>query len=76
MVLRRLSVALLLVCGLCVWGFAHSDDTPAPNTDPARAENASATGGGNHDDAAIRFRNNQSRHWRHVALGGMGGTGR
>jgi len=74
MTLRRLSVALLLVCGLCVWGFAHSDDTSAPDIDPVRAE--SATGGGNHDEAAIRFRHNQSRHWRHVALGGMGGTGR
>jgi hypothetical protein len=76
MTLRRLSIALPLVCGLCVLGFAHSDDTPAPNADPVRAERASETGGGTHDEAALRFRNNQSRHWRHVALGGMGGIGR
>jgi hypothetical protein len=66
MTLRRLSVALMIVCGLCVWGVAHSGDAPAPgakDADPDRTE------GGTHDEAAARFRTNQSTHWRHVAVG-------
>ena len=66
MTLRRLTVAMTLVCGLCVWGFAHSADAPAP-ADPVRAEGASA--GGNHDEAEARYRAGQSNHWRHVAVG-------
>ncbi|MBN9122344.1 MAG: hypothetical protein J0I06_24925 [Planctomycetes bacterium] len=66
MTLRRLIVATVVLCGLCVWGFAHSDD--APTTDPVRAEGG-AGGGGTHDEAAARYRANQSHHWRHVAVG-------
>jgi hypothetical protein len=67
MTLRRLTVAMTLVCGLCVWGFAHSGDAPAPCADPARAEDGDT--GGNHDEAAARYRAGQSNHWRHVAVG-------
>ena len=66
MTLRRLSFAVMVVCGLCVWGFAHSDDAPAPGADPVRVEGGT---GGTHDAAAARYRANQSSHWRHVALG-------
>jgi len=66
MTLRRLSVALIIVCGLCVWGFAHSSDAPAPGADPVRTEGGT---GGTRDEAAARFRTNQSTHWRHVAVG-------
>ena len=67
MTLRRLSFAVLVVCGLCVWGFAHSGDRPAPSTDPVPADGPGA--GGNHDAASARYRANQSTHWRHVAVG-------
>lgn len=62
MTLRRLTVATMVLCGLCVLGFAHSGDAP-----PAAAE--SRKDGGNHDEAESRYRANQSNHWRHVAVG-------
>jgi hypothetical protein len=58
-------IALTVVCGLCVWGFADSSDSSA---DPVRAGNG-ADEGGNHDEAEARFRASQSHHWRHVAVG-------
>ncbi len=60
MTLRRLTVATMLLCGLCVWGFAHSGD--APNANPTHTENT-------RDEASARFRAGQSNHWRHVAVG-------
>ena len=68
MTLRRLSVAMMLVCGLCVWGFAHSGDMTAPVPEPVRVESGTDEGG-THDEASSRFRASQSSHWRHVAVG-------
>jgi hypothetical protein len=68
MTLRRLTVATLLLCGLCVWGYAHSGHTSTP-VEPAPAEGRA---NGTHDDAEARYRSNQSRHWRYVALGNRG----
>jgi hypothetical protein len=67
MTLRRLSVTMTLVCGLCVWGFAHSGDGPAA-ADPVCAADGTDEGG-THDEASARYRANQSTHWRHVAVG-------
>lgn len=64
MTLRRLSVAMMVVFGLCVWGFAHSSDTPAPSGEPVESGS-----GRSHDEAAARYRTSQSNHWRHVAVG-------
>jgi hypothetical protein len=72
MTLRRLTVSMMVAGGLCLWGFARSSDTPAPNADPVLVE-AGEGHGGTHDEAVARFRVNQSRHWRHVAIG-MNGT--
>ena len=66
MTLRRLTVATMVLCGLGVWGFAHSGDAPAL-ADPVAAE--SRTEGGTHEEASARYRANQSGHWRHVAVG-------
>jgi hypothetical protein len=66
MTLRRLSVAMMLVCGVCVWGFARSSAVPAPSPEPVLAEGGTD---GTHDEALARYRANQSTHWRHVALG-------
>ena len=67
MTLRRLTVALTLMGGLGVWGFAYSGDSTSTGFEPVRAENAE--GEGNHDEAEARYRSNQSVHWRHVAVG-------
>ncbi len=68
--LRRVLMAVALVCGLCVWGFARS------NVEPASAQGANAVPSeteedenGNHDEAAARYRTNQARHWRQLAIG-------
>jgi hypothetical protein len=66
MLLRRLAVAATVLAGLCVLGFAHSGEGPNPSAEPVRVETGE---GGNHDEAEARFRSNQSRHWRHVAVG-------
>ena len=73
MTLRRLTVALVLVGGLCVWGFARStgkqEQTHPPEADPVySADEAGRTGGGTYDDATRRFRGNQSHHWRQVMI--------
>lgn len=68
MTLRRLTVATMLLCALCAWGFASFDDLHVP--EPATSDGRAASG--NHDDAEARFRSNQNRHWRHVALGNRG----
>jgi len=64
MTLRRLTVATVLLCGLCVWGFAHSGETPVPDAGPVDGRTTSGI-----HEAEARFRSNQSRHWRHVAIG-------
>ncbi len=70
MSLRRLLIAMVMVCGLCVWGFARSGDEPAS----ARGAKPGVSGtdedeGDTRDEAAARYRTNQSRHWRQLALG-------
>jgi hypothetical protein len=65
MTLRRLTIAMAVVCGLCVWGFAHSGNSSA---DPVQAGDGVGEGG-NHDEAESHWRSGQSRHWRHVAIG-------
>lgn len=59
MTLRRLTVAMMLVCGLCVWGLAHSGDAAAGR----------GSEDGTRDEAEARYRSNQSGHWRHVTVG-------
>ena len=70
MSLRRMSMAGAVVCGLCVWGFAGPDDESA-RARGAASVHAEAEGdeGDNRDEAAARYRANQSRHWRHMAVG-------
>jgi hypothetical protein len=65
MSLRRFSIAMLLVCGLCVWGFARSGEEPATHGVHETAEDADD----NHDEAAARYRASQCRHWRQLAIG-------
>jgi hypothetical protein len=62
MTLRRLFVVTTLVCGVCVWGFAHSGDAPGPAPVEVSPD-------GTRDEALARYRTNQSTHWRYVAIG-------
>lgn len=56
-------LGLAAVVSLGAWGIARV--TAAPEA--AAAEPAAEST--NHDEAARRFRTNQSSHWRHVMLG-------
>ncbi len=68
MMTRLVIVAVVAVGGaLCVWGFSGSAESEAPNAEPLRV--TSETESESRDEAAARFRSNQSRHWRHIAVG-------
>lgn len=73
MTLRNAVLGLAVIFGLSVWACCRPCHTQAHAqqiADPIHEANAQGTGsGGNHDDAAFRFRANQSSHWRQVALG-------
>ena len=66
MSVRRLLIAMLMVCGLCVWWFARSGDEPAAH---GAGRETAEDDGNNHDEAAARYRANQNRNWRQVAIG-------
>jgi hypothetical protein len=73
MMLRRLAVAVVVVGGLCVWGFARSSGEQAEaqqtGADPVYpADEVEQTGGGSYEAATHRFRGNQSHHWRQVMI--------
>lgn len=67
---RRVLIAVALALGLCVWGFARSTDLPvaAHSLEPIPAEEADPDEEAR-DDAVNRYRTNQTRHWRYMAVG-------
>ncbi|QEG31490.1 hypothetical protein GobsT_63120 [Gemmata obscuriglobus] len=67
---RRMLIAVALACGLCVWGYARSGDQPvtAHGFEPISSEEAEYDEE-TRDDAANRYRTNQPRHWRYMAVG-------
>lgn len=68
MTMRRLFVGMTLVLGLSVWAWCRADGKEA-EAKPAGSVCA-ADEGGNHDEAAYRYRMSQSHHWRQVMIGG------
>jgi hypothetical protein len=68
MLLRRLSVAVVLVAGLGLFGLARSGAKQAQAQPADAVEETEADGSGTHDVAAHRFRGNQSHHWRQVLI--------
>ena len=72
MLLRRVFVGTAVLFGLSVWSWTHNDGAQAhagPSNE-VREATADETAGGTHDEALHRYRTNQSRHWRHVMIGG------
>jgi hypothetical protein len=71
MTLRCLFVGVLVLFALSAWAWCRpcGKQAHAQGADPVYAAEADECGGGNHDEAAYRFRHNQSRHWRHVMIG-------
>lgn len=68
MTLRIAILGLAVVLGVSVWSWCRSSESAAQGADPVYAVGeADNCGGGNHDDAARRYRTNQSTHWRQVA---------
>ena len=70
MTLRRMSVALVVVSGLCLLGLARTGANPAEaqQADPIYSAAEVQETGGNYDTATHRFRGNQSHHWRQVMI--------
>src|SRR5262249_14616924 len=70
MTLRRLSVGLAVMLALSVWAWARpgGDQAHARTADPVSVSDAD-DGGGDFDDAAHRYKNGQSRHWRQGMIG-------
>lgn len=72
MSLRNVTLALAVVLSVSIWSACRSGgkSAHAQGADPIYSEtDADACGSGNHDDAARRYRSNQSTHWRQVAIG-------
>lgn len=71
MSVRRVLIAVALVCGVCVWAIARPGDAPvaAQAPVPAAAPACDAEEDDARDEAAARFRANQSVQWRQVAIG-------
>jgi hypothetical protein len=72
MTVRRTFAGVGVVFALAVWAWCRpgADQAHARTADPIyTAETADECGGGNHDEAAARYRAGQSRHWRQVMFG-------
>ena len=73
MTIRNAALGLAVVFGLSVWSWCRPSGTEAKARGANVVHSADESGvgaGGNRDEAAARFRGNQSRHWRQVAIGG------
>jgi hypothetical protein len=74
MTLRNAVCGLGVVFAFSVWAACRPDSRAAQAqsaADPVlTAADAGSSVGGNHDEAARRFRTNQSSHWRQLAIGG------
>jgi hypothetical protein len=73
MTLRRMMLGLAIVMSLTVWSLCRPGGKQAQaqaTADPVYEAEPDVVGsGGTHEDAAYRFRNNQSTHWRQVTIG-------
>lgn len=72
MLLRCAVAGAAVLFGVSVWSWARAGEEhpPAPPAERTEAVVTASDGDTARDDAAYRFRNSQSRHWRHVMIGG------
>lgn len=71
MTMRNVVLGLAVVFSLSVWAWCRpcaKEAQAQPQGAGAVAAGEGAAGDGNHEEAVARYRNNQSRHWRQVAL--------
>ena len=68
MTMRRLFAGMLVLTGLSVISWMRSDGAGDCQSccEPICIDDSDDCTGGNHDEALQRYRNNQSRHWRHM----------
>jgi len=74
--LRNVVFGLAAVFAIAVWSWCRpcGSQVQAQGAEAIHsADEAGVGSGGTREDAAARYRSNQSRHWRQVALGTGGG---
>lgn len=75
MTIRYVAVGLAILAGLGLWSRCRSCAGQARAEPPEAVHTADELGvgrGGTRDEALARYRLNQPRHWRQLALGGGG----
>ena len=75
MSIRNTALGLAVVLGLSIWSWCRPTGPQARAQGPEvvlRESEAGVGTGGNWGEAMARYRNNQSRHWRQIAIGGAG----
>ena len=79
MTLGRIAIAVAVVFGCSVWSWcrpcvqqAQAQGQPVGPEMIYAASDPGIGQGGNHDEAAYRYRTSQCSHWRQVALGRNG----
>jgi hypothetical protein len=71
MTTRRLYAVGLVLSGLSLLSWVRADGSPEqPCCAQIIAVDSENCSGSDHDEALQRYRCNQSRHWRHVVIGG------
>ena len=71
MTMRRLFALGLVLSGLSIIPWVRADGSAQPACcEPIVAVDGDECEGGTHDEALQRYRCNQSRHWRHMVVGG------
>ncbi len=76
MTIRNAVFGLAVLFGLGLWSVCRpcTGQAQAHGAEVIHTQDEEGIGaGGNHDEAAARFRANQCRHWRQVAIGNRSG---
>jgi len=76
MTLRNALLGVGLLFGISLWSWCRPCTGQARAVDlnaVHHAEDREVGTGGNRDEAAARFRSNQARHWRQLAIGHRNG---
>jgi hypothetical protein len=72
MTIRNAVLGMTLVFGLAVWAWCRpcGSEAQAQGGEVIHSANEPGIGhGGTHDEAAARYRANQSHHWKQIAIG-------